>query len=837
MIAGRSSGKEKAQVSSMKSKHGGAGMRRCYFLKVPLVVAFMFFGLLETSFAAETVFPGGTLAALKNVSSTLTFDILNITGPLTLPAGESVTLTVNQLTISSSGSVGYTYGTCDYLPAPDFTVQATGKVVINGDISLIGRSGTRVLSSATCNQCGGEPGGDVRISADEITITSEMRNYGGSGSSSVSDGSCSFGCSGGNAGGIYLNARNITLTGATLQTHGGNGGTGYCYGDENSGADGAKGPVELIASDLIKTSTSSVSTDGIVTLRAARTDIYGPITGSQLNETIAGKSDEQGPVVGILSPLPNSVVTVGSPLEVRIQAKDGGSGVKELQVNGLGYTGLHSGDKMVNGILTITFPKPLPPATLEVTARDNSGNVTLVSVPGLKLAGDLIIPVGETLSVIGDLEFDPESSISISGTVVIKKGINPKITAGSFTVTGTGIIKDEDVGPAEDYSKAPSLDLTVQGPATINGSINLSGNTGWEYYTEHGGDITIRAAGISVAGSLTANGAYANRSTGGNGGTIRLISSLSLNISGTLSAKGAGSGFYGGGNGGKITLAYLTVANTTGATFDVSAGTGWTGSGMAGSLGTSYLGGPNAKTVQGISEVETNNSEARAQLLLPPVRVSATVTPGDTGDLSQDGDDFEDVYLLRLETPLAITVELDPAASDIDVDILVANYGTWETLGSSMSGVLGATERIESLNLPAGRYLILVSQFGDTPAGGSAYTLTVRPAFGVDSDGDGMADWWENTLFGSLGRNGNLDADNDGLNDRKEQDSGTHPLVSDTDGDGMPDGWEVEHRLDPLKNDASADPDKDGKTNFEEYLDGTDPNPAKTMPWLPLLLE
>ena len=50
------------------------------------------------------------------------------------------------------------------------------------------------------------------------------------------------------------------------------------------------------------------------------------------------------------------------------------------------------------------------------------------------------------------------------------------------------------------------------------------------------------------------------------------------------------------------------------------------------------------------------------------------------------------------------------------------------------------------------------------------------------------------------------------------------PAPTDTDGDGMPDEWEKKHGLNP--NDASDGPqdkDKDGYTNIEEYLNGTEP--------------
>jgi hypothetical protein len=49
--------------------------------------------------------------------------------------------------------------------------------------------------------------------------------------------------------------------------------------------------------------------------------------------------------------------------------------------------------------------------------------------------------------------------------------------------------------------------------------------------------------------------------------------------------------------------------------------------------------------------------------------------------------------------------------------------------------------------------------------------------------------------------------------------------LEDDDGDGMADGWELENGLDPTDpDDAALDPDADGQTNLDEFINGTDPN-------------
>ncbi|MGB5281832.1 MAG: hypothetical protein WBN37_11000, partial [Arenicellales bacterium] len=99
-----------------------------------------------------------------------------------------------------------------------------------------------------------------------------------------------------------------------------------------------------------------------------------------------------------------------------------------------------------------------------------------------------------------------------------------------------------------------------------------------------------------------------------------------------------------------------------------------------------------------------------------------------------------------------------------------------------------------------------------------------------DTDGDGLNDGEEVNLHGTMANR--ADTDIDGLTDSEEINIyGTDPLSKiDSDLDGMSNDWESVRGTDPLVDDADQDPDDDQADNIIEYLRGTLPLDASSIP-------
>jgi hypothetical protein len=119
--------------------------------------------------------------------------------------------------------------------------------------------------------------------------------------------------------------------------------------------------------------------------------------------------------------------------------------------------------------------------------------------------------------------------------------------------------------------------------------------------------------------------------------------------------------------------------------------------------------------------------------------------------------------------------------------------------------------------------------------------------YSLDSDNDGMPDWWEDRYglaVSTPDANGNPDGDAQG--NLAEYNAGTEPTVfdylylvdtqgnvflldtggkfSDLDNDGIPNWWERRFSDDNVAMNITLDPDKDGQNNLQEFEAGMDPN-------------
>jgi hypothetical protein len=189
-------------------------------------------------------FTGGSLAALRAISPSLTFTDLTFTGTLDLtPAdGSAITIQAATITLNSGGNIDFSDTTCPYSAPPSVTLTASTSIALNGgSIYLWGAGGSR-LSSCSCD---GVRGGNVTLTAPTVTVgtgTSTQRSsvsvYGGFGSY-MTVGSNTFGCNGGAGGTITINGSTAITANRyhEFRFEGGSAGTG-AQGNGTAGANG-----------------------------------------------------------------------------------------------------------------------------------------------------------------------------------------------------------------------------------------------------------------------------------------------------------------------------------------------------------------------------------------------------------------------------------------------------------------------------------------------------------------------------------------------------------------------------------------------------------------------
>ena len=245
------------------------------------------------------------------------------------------------------------------------------------------------------------------------------------------------------------------------------------------------------------------------------------------------------------------------------------------------------------------------------------------------------------------------------------------------------------------------------------------------------------------------------------------------------------------------------------------------------------------------TSIELGGSTYTQPLIKNPVAPGATIsaarcTPSDNSS----------------NTLLVLSFTLKPGASvggyaiGVSSSVIDDTAAGYDESGKSIPVLMGA-DLSRDITDPLAFPVLLDPN--DQSVGGTlvAGSVTFNIISGTDTDGDGI--WDDGDESGQIdnfcvdGGTSNCDdnctdVDNADQTDT-DRDGFGNACDDDDDDDGMPDVYEALYDgLDPLINDADEDLDHDRLTNYEEYIEGSDPtdrNDPKNsgLPFLPLLLD
>ena len=167
--------------------------------------------------------------------------------------------------------------------------------------------------------------------------------------------------------------------------------------------------------------------------------------------------------------------------------------------------------------------------------------------------------------------------------------------------------------------------------------------------------------------------------------------------------------------------------------------------------------------------------------------------------------------------PVPLSIMIAASRCEHDLEVHTSNGGIYPVYKNQMEGFWSNDQRGKSW---------FTSYYYFT---GASETRAGQNWWVVDTDAGDQSPPNQHDLSNWQSPDAGLDSDHDSLVDWYEYLIDTRADLIDTDGDGMPDAWEIAHGLNPTDpSDATQDFDHDGRTNLQEYQDGSNPNVGRT---------